>query len=122
MADRLSKFCDFKVKRGRKESTCGQPVPNDEPTYLTYGTTRFGMDLCEEHVGKLEDAIGPFTSIASDAQKRTGHAVRKAIAGKGGKAFTAADVRQWFQEQGRDISSTGRLPEHVIREYMDAHK
>lgn len=122
MGDRLSKFCDFKKKKGRSEVVCGKPVPNDEATALTYGTTRFVMDLCDEHREQLEAAIVPFTSVASEAQRRTGTQVRKAIAGKRGMAFTTADVRVWLQEQGREVSSTGRLPDHLIREYQDAHK
>jgi hypothetical protein len=122
MGDRLSKFCDFKVKKGKKEVECGKPVPGDEPTALTYATTRFVMDLCEEHREALEAAIIPYTSVATEAQKRTGTQVRKAIASKKGMAFTAADVRAWLKEQGREVAPSGRLPENLIREYQDAQK
>lgn len=122
MADVVMKTCDFKVTRNRAKAPCGQAVPNNEPTPITVGTTRFLMDLCQEHIDKLHAALEPYTSIAHDTQKRTGTQVRKAIASKRGLAFTAADVRKWLQEQGREVSGTGRLPEHLIREYQDAHK
>ncbi|MFE9525130.1 histone-like nucleoid-structuring protein Lsr2 [Streptomyces sp. NPDC006631] len=122
MGDRLTKFCDVKIKRGKNEVECGKPVPNDEATTLTYGTTRFEMDLCADHIADLESKISPFTSIAHAAQKRTNTAVRKAIAGKRGKAFTTADVREWLRAQGREVSSTGRLPDNLLREYQDAQK
>jgi hypothetical protein len=121
MGERVSKFCDIKVKKGRTEKSCGRPVPDDIPTAVTIGTTRYLMDLCEEHQDALNDAVQPFISVAHDAQKRTGTQVRKALQGKRG-AFTTADVRKWLQEQGREVSHTGRLPEDLLREYQDAHK
>ncbi|MFJ6508697.1 histone-like nucleoid-structuring protein Lsr2 [Streptomyces sp. NPDC091879] len=121
MADVVMKKCDFKVTRNRAKASCGQDVPNNEATPVTVGTTRFLMDLCQEHIDKMHAALEPFTSVAHDAQKRTGTQVRKAIRGKRG-AFTTADVRKWLQEQGREVSSTGRLPGDLIREYEDAHK
>jgi hypothetical protein len=122
MADVVMKKCDFKVTRSRAKASCGQDVPNNEATPITVGTTRFLMDLCQEHIDKMHAALEPFTSVAHDTQKRTGTQVRKAIAGKRGEAFTTADVRKWLAEQGRDVSNTGRLPQHLIREYQDAHK
>lgn len=120
MGERVSKFCDVKVKRGRSTQKCGQDVPNDESTALTVGTTRYLMDLCQEHIDDLNANLDPFISIAHDAQKRTGTQVRKALVGKHG-AFTTADVRKWLHEQGREVSNTGRLPGDLIREYQDAH-
>ncbi|MER5754402.1 histone-like nucleoid-structuring protein Lsr2 [Streptomyces sp. NPDC002088] len=121
MADVVSKTCDKKVQRGRKKVVCGQAVPDNEPTAITVGTTRYLMDLCQEHQDELLSAVEPFTSIAHDAQKRLGTQVRKAIKGRGGKAFTAADVREWLKEQGREVSGTGRLPSDLIREFEEAH-
>jgi hypothetical protein len=124
MGERVSvdKFCDFKVKRGRKTETCGQDVPKNEATAITYGTTRYFMDLCEEHQQLLLDSLNPFTSIAHNTEKRVGTQVLKAIRGKGGQTFTAADVRAWLKDQGREISSTGRIPTDLIKEFEAAHK
>jgi hypothetical protein len=120
MGEQMTRFCDVKVK-GRK-TPCGQPVPDNEPTHITYGTTRFSMDLCDEHKLKLEAAIQPYTDIAHDTAKRMGTVVRKAVATKRGTAFTTKDVRKWLEEQGREVSSTGRLPDHLIKEFQEAHK
>lgn len=121
MADVVMKKCDFKVTRKREKVACGQDVPNNEATPVTLGTTRYLMDLCQDHIDALNAAVDPFISIAHDAQKRVGTQVTKAIQGKRG-AFTAQDVRKWMKEQGREVSETGRLPENLIREYQDAHK
>jgi phage terminase Nu1 subunit (DNA packaging protein) len=121
MADVVMKKCDFRVTRKREKVACGQDVPDNEATPITVGTTRYLMDLCQEHIDHMHEVLEPFTSIASDTQKRTGTQVRRAIKGKRG-AFTTADVRKWLQEQGRDVSHTGRLPEDLLREFEDAHK
>jgi hypothetical protein len=124
MGERVSvdKFCDFKVKRGRKSETCGQDVPNNEATAITLGTTRYFMDLCLDHQQLMIGALEPFTSVAHNTEKRVGTQVLKAIKGRGGQTFTAADVRQWLKEQGREIAHTGRIPTDLIREFEAAHK
>jgi hypothetical protein len=124
MGERVSvdKFCDFKVKHGRKTEPCGQDVPNNEATAITVGTTRYFMDLCLDHQQLMVGALEPFTSIAHNTEKRIGTQVLKAIKGRGGQTFTAADVRVWLKEQGREISSTGRIPVDLIREFEAAHK
>jgi hypothetical protein len=124
MGERVSvdKFCDFKVKHGRKTETCGQDVPGNEATAITVGTTRYFMDLCRDHQQLMVGALEPFTSIAHNTEKRVGTQVLKAIKGRGGQTFTAADVRQWLKEQGREIAHTGRIPTDLIREFEAAHK
>jgi hypothetical protein len=121
VADVIKKACDFKIRRGSKKVACGNDVPGNEPTPVTIGTTKYLMDLCEEHKAALETALEPYTSIASDVQQRRGTVVRKAIQGQRG-AFTTKDVRNWLKQQGREVTETGRLPNEVIQEYMDAHK
>lgn len=121
MAQIVMKACDFDVKKGRKTEKCGQQVPDNEPTYLTEGTTRYSMDLCAEHQQLMREVLLPFTSIAFDTQRRMGTQVRKAIQTKSGKAFTTKDVRTWLQEQGRDVPESGRLPKDLIEEYANAH-
>jgi len=40
------------------------------------------------------------------------------LRGTGGRSFTSQDVRKWMKEQGREVSSGGRLPNAVIQEFM----
>lgn len=121
MADVVRKECDFDVQKGRKVVTCGKPVTDAEATALTIGTTRYLMDLCDEHKQLLTETLVPFTSIAYDTQQRRGTHVRKAIQTKSGQAFTTKDVRLWLQQQGREVTETGRLPKDLIEEYAAAH-
>jgi hypothetical protein len=119
--DKVSKFCDLKVTRRRDKVACGQPVPDDQPTYVTFGTTRYGIDLCAEHQETLTKSLQPYLDVASDAQMRTGTHVRKALQGRGGKPFTTKDVREWLASEGREVPARGRLPEDILREYEQAH-
>ncbi|MFF1701216.1 histone-like nucleoid-structuring protein Lsr2 [Streptomyces sp. NPDC058252] len=121
MADVVKKACDVKIRRGSKKVACGKDVPNNEPTSVTIGTTKYVMDLCEEHQGALMSALEPYTSVASDVLQRRGNVVRKAIQGKRG-AFTTKDVRNWLKQQGREVTETGRLPNDLIQEYVEAHQ
>jgi hypothetical protein len=121
MGVKESRFCDFVRITGRKKEGCGKPVPNDEPTAVTVGTTRYLMDLCAEHQEGLDQALQPYVSVAHKAQRREGTNVREALQGKKG-AFTTKDVRNWLKEQNREVPETGRLPNEVIREYQEAHQ
>lgn len=121
VADVLKKACDFKIKKGSKKVPCGKDVPNNEPTAVTIATTKYLMDLCEEHQEAMQAALQPFLDVANDVQKRTGNVVRKVIQGKKG-AFTTKDVRNWLKAEGREVSETGRLSNEIIQEFMDAHK
>jgi hypothetical protein len=122
MGERVRKFCDVKVKRGRKTESCGQDVPGDVATPLQVGTTRYEMDLCQEHQDEMREVLAPFTSIAHTARQRVGTQVRKAIQGTDGKSFTAQDVRAWLKEErGYDVPETGRLPKAWITEFERAH-
>lgn len=121
MADVLRKTCDMVVKRGRRKERCEKPVPDDEPTPLTIGTTKYLMDLCQQHQKELHGAIQPFLDIAHDARKRTGTQVRKAVLDLDGHVFTAKDVRNWLRDQGRPVPDAGRLPQSAYDEYVAAH-
>lgn len=121
MADVIRKECDFKIHKGRKQVNCGQPVTDSEATPMTLEATRYLMDLCDEHKQLLRDTVLPFTSVAHDTSLRRGTHVRKAVQTKGGQAFTSKDVRKWMQDQGREVTETGRLPKDLIEEYAAAH-
>lgn len=121
MAEKTSRYCDFvQHRKGKADNVCGQPVPDDEPTPVTLGTTRYLIDLCAEHQEALKADLLPYTSLAHDTQQRRGTAVRKAIQGKAG-AFTTKDVREWLKAQGRPVTDTGRLSNDLIQEYQEAH-
>ena len=119
--DIVEKRCDFKMRTGRMERTCGQAVPDNEPTEFALAPDSYSADLCSEHRQTLSDVLSPFIEVGrrSRAIASVNSRGRKVLRGKGGKTFTTRDVREWLQEQGRDVPPTGRVPNVDIEEFMN---
>ena len=105
--------CDYKVS-GKAH---GEVI--DGPTYFTVDDVTYEMDVCAAHEKEFKKALEPFLKIANPVKTRAGRAVRSALRGKKG-TFTTKDVRAWLQEQGREVSPTGRIPNDLIEEYKVA--
>lgn len=108
--------CDLLVNGKR----CGERVPDDSPTSFAVNSTTYEMDLCATHYQDFYEALEPYLGVAEPTKTRAGRAVRRAIRGQTG-AFTTKDVRQWLQEQGRDVSPTGKIANALVEEYKVAH-
>lgn len=108
--------CDKEVRGGK----CGDVVPDNTPTEFSVDAVSYEVDLCAKHKKEFETAMRPYLSIAEPISARAGKAVRQAIKGRGGATFTTRDVRRWLQEQGREVSPTGRIPNAQIEEYRVA--
>jgi len=119
--DVIEKVCDFKMRTGRNDHTCGQPVPDNDPTEFALAPDSYSADLCKEHRQTLADALAPFVEVGR--RSRTIASVnsrgRKVLRGVGGISFTTKDVREWLQEQGRPVPPTGRVPNADIQEFMN---
>lgn len=110
--------CDRPVKGKR----CGKTTPDNKPTKFMVDGVTYESDLCETHIEELRAALEPFTSIASTSSKRVGKANRKALSTPGGEPFTTKDVRQWLIDQGREVSNTGRIPNSLVEEFIQARR
>jgi hypothetical protein len=110
--------CDRSVKGKR----CGKTTPDNEPTKFMIDGVTYESDLCEEHIEELREVLKPFTSIANSSSKKVGKANRKTLSAPGGKAFTVKDVRKWLLEQGREVSSTGRISNSLMEEFLEAQR
>lgn len=108
--------CDYQVSKGK---VCGEKVPDNAPTEFAVDAVNYEADLCAAHKKEMLTAMKSFLDIASPTKTRAGRAVRSAIRGKKG-TFTTKDVRAWLQEQGREVSPTGRIPNDLIEEYKVA--
>lgn len=111
--------CDRLI--GTKGKRCEERIPDDEPTNFTFRDVGYKADLCAKHQEDFEKAISSFLHIAEPTTARAGTAMRKAMRGKKG-AFTTKEVREWAQAQGRDVSSSGRLPNAMIEEFRQAQR
>lgn len=117
--------CDMPV--GKSGNPCGERVPDDAPTDFGLLGQAYEADLCERHRGDLIKAMEKYVEIAKPASaprnrpapRRNG--VRAVLKGKKG-VFTQKDVREWLREQGRDVASSGRLPNELIEEYKQAQE
>lgn len=85
-------------------------------------TVRFGFDgkdyeieLAEKNAAKLSKALTPFIE-----QARPVRAERKPRKVAASTAPKAAVVRAWAAENGREVSSTGKISQLVIEEYLNA--
>lgn len=113
--------CDLPVKRGRETAPHGEVVSDDLPTSFALEGVAYESDLCDEHKQELRDCLAKFIAASTEVRSSSGGSgVRRALKGKKG-GFTTKDVRQWMQEQGRDVAPSGRLPNEVIEEYRAAH-
>jgi len=107
--------CDREVKG----QPCGERVPDDAPTTFVVNSVAYEMDICAQHYQEFFDALEPYLHIAAPTKARAGKAVRQVLRSKKGP-FTTKDVRKWLQEQGKDVSPTGRIPNALIEEYKAA--
>ena len=115
----IEKRCDFKTDY----EACGKIVPNNLATEFAVAPDSWAGDLCAEHRKALIDALAPYVAISrrSRAIAAVNGRGRKVLRGKGGKAFTTSDVRAWMQEQGKPVSTGGRVPNAAIEEFIQAH-
>lgn len=77
----------------------------------------YEIDLSQENIGKLEQALEPFIEKATRvATARGGRSRGRSTSGGGGRS-KAAEVRAWAKEQGIEVPDRGRVPNHIIEQY-----
>lgn len=108
------------VKRKGGMEACGERIPNDAPQVFGLDGKQYEGDFCTKHQEDLRASMAPFVAVSRDTRSRAAQTVRAALKGKKG-TFTTKDVRKWLEEQGRDVASSGRLPNELIDEYRAAH-
>ena len=115
--------CDRPV--GKSGNPCGERVPDDKPTRFCLDDEEYEADLCERHRNDLDKALSVYIEMARRPARTTtpkkSTAVRTVLRGKKG-TFTQRDVREWLKQQGRDVASSGRLPNEFIEEYKQAQE
>jgi Lsr2 len=83
------------------------------------GTARYELDLCQAHVDEL---TGAAPRRRTGAARSTAKAANKAAAAKSrrrrrGGPDTAA-VRAWARANGHTVSDRGRIPGHVLEDFV----
>ncbi|GCD94412.1 MULTISPECIES: histone-like nucleoid-structuring protein Lsr2 [Embleya] len=85
-------------------------------------TIRFGLDgksyeidLSEEHVQQMRDALAPYLAVARRTA-RTGKPFRQTTV-----TSDPAAVRAWARARGMDVPARGRIPARVYAEFEAAN-
>ena len=74
----------------------------------------YEIDLSEQNVQKLQEALAPFMAAGRRVTNRT------AAADKTDGSQSQA-IRQWAREQGMKVSDRGRVPKEVQEAYRKAN-
>lgn len=93
---------------------------NGDGQTVTFGfqKTEYEIDLSEQNVKRLHDALAPFIAAGRRVGGRTSG---------GSTSATKADhaqlqaMRQWAKEQGMKVSDRGRISREVQEAYHAAH-
>ena len=86
---------------------------------------QYQIDLSDENVAKLRDALAPFVGAARKAGGRgRGRGPRQtAVAEKPARSNRdqTGAIRRWARENGHEVSERGRIPKLVVEAYQAAN-
>jgi hypothetical protein len=87
---------------------------------VTFGfqKTEYEIDLSEQNLRKLHDALAPFIAAGRRVQSRSGNGT--GASGKSDHAELQA-MRKWAKENGVKVSDRGRVSKEVQDAYRAAH-
>jgi hypothetical protein len=82
----------------------------------------YEIDLGAKNTKKLFDALAPFIEKATHVKAsrsgtKTASRARPAVDREQNQA-----IRDWAEQQGKEVSARGRIPQAIIDEYNEAHK
>lgn len=90
----------------------------DSTVKFSLGTDDYEIDLSEENATRLTDALAPWVAHA----RRLGRAKRKSVpAAKPVGGSNTSDIRAWAHENGREVSSRGRVSAEIREAYEKAN-
>lgn len=68
------------------------------------------IDLSQDNYGKLTEALSPYMSAGEWTERETGTDDENAM------------IRKWARENGKDVSSRGRIPQDIMDSYREWQK
>jgi hypothetical protein len=101
---------------------------------MSWARRTYHLDLCDQHFSELDSTIGKWTGRPRPSTRTTGRTQKATTkkratrpAKRGGRkrssaANNSAQVREWAQANGLEISSRGRIPGEVRAAYDAARK
>ncbi|MCZ9309564.1 histone-like nucleoid-structuring protein Lsr2 [Corynebacterium uberis] len=96
------------------------PLEGNEVNVIRFGFdgTDYIIDLSSENADKFRAALAPYLKVA---RKHTNHASGRRNSGAA-RNSRAREIRQWAQDQGKNIANRGKIPSEVIEAYNQAHQ
>jgi hypothetical protein len=90
----------------------------DSTVKFSLGSDEYEIDLSEENASKMADALAPWVAHA----RRLGRGKRRSVAAsKPAGSSNTSDIRAWAQENGREVSSRGRVSAEIREAYEKAN-
>lgn len=99
------------------DDTDGTPADQQDVCFGLDGAV-FHIDLSDENAALLREQIGFWAQYARKVGRAASSARRRA---EPARAASKQDIREWWRNQGNEISERGRVPKHVQDAYDDAH-
>jgi hypothetical protein len=113
-------ICDVHLTRGEEVDATSRSIEMDG--------NKFRVDLCDSCYQENIQPVVNFIERLRDHEPAEKVPAKKAAAKKsagkrsrGARGPSAAAIRNWAQEQGIEVSASGRVPREVREQYLAAH-
>ena len=118
MGTKILTVCDFHTDE----------TPAEGQVEFAVGTTSYSLDLCKQHLAKVNKILADLTNrvpqnqqlptrSAGLARQRSGHGSNSP-----GPAYSATAVRKWASANGVKVSPQGRISAAVLEQFRAAGK
>lgn len=84
---------------------------------FAYSGKEYEIELSEENIARLEEALEPFISNGRRVTSKRGGGRGR----RGGAPSRSAQIREWAREQGIPVPDRGRIPNDVMKQFEEAH-
>lgn len=94
-----------------------------ETVYFALGNRGYEIDLNDQHIDELHEALAPYIDAARKAGSNGGHSHRPTKPEKDGiSREEATAIRAWVRDNGGTIGDRGRIPKRVLDAYDSVPK
>ncbi|EJZ81601.1 histone-like nucleoid-structuring protein Lsr2 [Corynebacterium otitidis] len=96
------------------------PLEEDQVrvVHFSYGKNDYTIDLSEENARRFDEVIRPYIENARKRVTPTQGTRRSTGQTRNSRA---REIRQWALDQGKNVSTRGKIPADIIEAYNLAH-
>ena len=96
------------------------PLTENEVNVVRFGLggNSYVMDLSEENARRFREMLEPYVQVARRERMTTTTRRRGTTTPRNSRA---AQIRQWAQEQGKEVADRGKIPAEIVEAYNAAH-